>query len=66
MTIQEAALEYQYDVGIFYGKFEDEEGWYWEVNGGYSSVSGRHFHKSITSALDELIRFLKDFQPFEK
>ena len=68
MTLHEAVKEYQYDVGIYYTEaFDGEpEGWYWDINGGYSSVGGRHTHKNIQDAYDELIEFLKTFKPFEK
>lgn len=68
MTIQEAAYEYQYDISLDYVDLE-EEGvfkWYWQVNGGYSSVGARHGYDFPQEALDELNEFLKTFKPFEK
>ena len=68
MTLHEAVKEYQNDVGIYYTDAFDEEseGWYWDINGGYSSVGGRHTYENIQDAYNELIEFLKTFKPFEK
>ena len=68
MTLHEAVKEYQYDVGIYYTDAFDgkSEGWYWDINGGYSSVGGRHTYENIQDAYNELIEFLKTFKPFEK
>lgn len=66
MTLQEAALEYQYDVEVTFGDLGDGPGWYWVINGGYCSVSGRNQYDNIIDAYDELIEFLKTFKPFEK
>ena len=66
MTLKEAALTYQYDVEIYYGDLGDGPGWYWDINGGYSSVGGSHTHNTIQEAYDELIHFLITFKPFDK
>ena len=68
MTLQEAVEEYQYDITICYtDAFNGEPaGWYWDINGGYSSVGGRHTHENIQDAYNELLEFLETFKPFEK
>ena len=66
MTLQEAVNKYQYDVSIYYREDEDGKGWCWDINGGYSSVGGRNAYPDINVALNELITFLKTFEPFEK
>lgn len=68
MTLEEAALEHQYDVCIYFADINEEEppGWYWDINGGYSSVGGAHCHQNINDCLEELKAFLVHFKPFEK
>ena len=66
MTIEEATKEYQYDVGIFFGDLGDGPLWYWDINGGYSSVGARYGKETVQEAYEELINFLKTFKPFEK
>jgi hypothetical protein len=68
MTLQEAVKEYQYDITICYTDAFNEEpaGWYWDINGGYSSVGGRHTYANIQDAYNELLEFLETFKPFEK
>ena len=66
MTLQEAVSEYQYDVSIYYSEDEFGSGWAWDINGGYCSVGGSFKYRNINDALNELITFLKTFEPFEK
>lgn len=66
MTLHEAVIDNQYDVSIYYYEDEDGKGWTWDINGGYSSVGGRNRYQDINVALNELITFLKTFEPFEK
>ena len=66
MTLHEAVCEHQYDVSICYREDEDGKGWYWDINGGYSSVGGRNTYSDIYDAFVELIHFLDTFEPFEK
>lgn len=68
MTLFECAKDYQYDVSINYFDLE-EDGvfkWYWDINGGYSSVGARHGYDTPEESHKELEEFLKTFKPFEK
>lgn len=68
MTLQEAVNDYQYDVSIYYfpATDDEQEGWAWDINGGYCSTGGRHRYTDIKQAVNELLIFLKTFEPFEK
>ena len=66
MTIHDAAVELQYDVCLIYIEDVEGEGWVWDINGGYSSVGGRHIYESPEDAKQELEEFLKTFKGFEK
>lgn len=63
MTKLEAVKDYQYDVSIFY---QDDNLWYWDINGGYSSVGSHNGFENILDCEKELTEFLKTFKPFEK
>lgn len=63
MTKLEAVKDYQYDVDIFYN---EDSLWYWEINGGYSSVSSHNGYLTPQDAEESLDIFLKTFKPFEK
>lgn len=62
MTIDEATNIHQYDVSIYYS----DGLWYWDINGGYSSVGGRNGYTDIKECEKELLEFLVTFEPFEK
>ena len=68
MTINEATQKYQYDVSLNYIDLESNGNplWYWDINGGYSSVGARKGQTSPHAAYEELLEFLKTFEPFEK
>jgi hypothetical protein len=63
MTKLEAVKDFQYDVSIFYN---EDELWYWEINGGYCSVSSHNGHRTTLEAEHELEEYLKTFKPFNK
>lgn len=63
MTKKEAS-EAGYDICIYYD--HEDNGWKWDVNGGYSSVGGRKAYTNILVAQKELNDFLKTFKGFEK
>jgi hypothetical protein len=65
MTLKEAVQDFQYDVNIYYYVDEEEEGWCWEVNGGYCQQWSKAF-PSAAEAQDSLITFLKNFTGFDK
>ena len=62
MTINEASEKYQYDVSIYYSNGL----WYWDINGGYSSVGGKTGYIDIVECQKELLEFLSTFEPFKK
>lgn len=66
MTIREAALDYQYDVGIYYGDFEDKEGWWWEVNGGYCCTGSSNYFSDPLECIHDLETFLETFEGYHK
>lgn len=61
MTLKECEKQ-SIDVSINYW----DEGWSWDLNGGYSSVGGRNKYSTAAEAEQELMEFLKTFEGFDK
>jgi len=66
MTLTEAVRDYQYDVDIYYCVDDEQEGWCWEVNGGYCQTWSKEIYQSIKDAYKNLIDFLEAFTGYDK